>query len=99
MEFRRPGPGHAGSVKSPALVCISITGPADIGLPAVLNMTSTQSYRYRVVDVFTDTPLKGNPLAVFPDARGLDDDTMQDIARELNLSETTFVLPATRPDC
>jgi trans-2,3-dihydro-3-hydroxyanthranilate isomerase len=62
-------------------------------------MTSTQSYRYRVVDVFTDTPLEGNPLAVFPDAQGLADATMQDIARELNLSETTFVLPATRPDC
>jgi trans-2,3-dihydro-3-hydroxyanthranilate isomerase len=62
-------------------------------------MTSTRSYRYRVVDVFTDTPLEGNPLAVFPEAQGLDDDTMQDIARELNLSETTFVLPATRPDC
>ncbi|HET7340609.1 MAG TPA: PhzF family phenazine biosynthesis protein, partial [Methylomirabilota bacterium] len=41
----------------------------------------------------------GNPLAVFLDGRGLDDGTMQAIAREMNLSETTFVLPATRPDC
>ncbi len=49
--------------------------------------------RYRVVDVFTDTPLQGNPLAVFPDARGLDDLTMQAIAKELNLSETAFILP------
>ncbi|MEO6913442.1 MAG: PhzF family phenazine biosynthesis protein [Candidatus Baltobacteraceae bacterium] len=49
--------------------------------------------RYRVVDVFTDTPLQGNPLAVFPDARGLDDLTMQAIAKELNLSETVFILP------
>jgi trans-2,3-dihydro-3-hydroxyanthranilate isomerase len=57
------------------------------------------SYRYRVVDVFTKQPLQGNPLAVFPDASGLDDATMQKIARELNLSETTFVLPPTRPDC
>lgn len=58
-----------------------------------------RSYRYRVVDVFTDQPLEGNSLAVFPDASGLDDDMMQRIARELNLSETTFVFPATRADC
>ena len=55
--------------------------------------------RYRVVDVFTTHQLEGNPLAVFPDASGLDQPTMQKIARELNLSETTFVLPATRSDC
>lgn len=55
--------------------------------------------RYRVVDVFTDKPFEGNPLAVFPDASGLDTDTMQKIAKELNLSETTFVFPATREDC
>jgi trans-2,3-dihydro-3-hydroxyanthranilate isomerase len=51
------------------------------------------------VDVFTDQPLEGNSLAVFPDASGMDDDLMQRIARELNLSETTFVFPATRVDC
>jgi trans-2,3-dihydro-3-hydroxyanthranilate isomerase len=50
--------------------------------------------RYVVVDVFTDRPLAGNPLAVFTDARGLSQDTMQALACELNLSETTFVLPA-----
>lgn len=50
--------------------------------------------RYVLVDVFTDRPLAGNPLAVFTDARGLTQDTMQSLARELNLSETTFVLPA-----
>jgi trans-2,3-dihydro-3-hydroxyanthranilate isomerase len=54
---------------------------------------------YHVVDVFTQKPLEGNALAVFPDGRHLDDATMQDIAREMNLSETTFVLPPTRPDC
>lgn len=43
------------------------------------------------LDVFTDTPLAGNPLAVFPDGGGFEDDTMQAIAREMNLSETTFV--------
>lgn len=53
-------------------------------------------YRYRIVDVFTERALEGNPLAVFPDARGIDDATMQRIAREMNLSETTFVLPASR---
>jgi len=56
-------------------------------------------YRYRVVDVFTEKPLEGNPLAVFPEAAGIDDATMQKIAKELNLSETTFVLPPTRSDC
>jgi trans-2,3-dihydro-3-hydroxyanthranilate isomerase len=62
-------------------------------------MRRPQSYRYWVVDVFTDQPLEGNSLAVFSDASGLDDETMQKIAKELNLSETTFVFPATRADC
>jgi len=61
-------------------------------------MTSSQTYPYRVVDVFTERPLEGNALAVFPNGGGLEDATMQSIARELNLSETVFVLPATRPD-
>ncbi len=55
-------------------------------------------FAYHVVDVFTQEPLEGNPLAVVPDARGLDAVTMQRIARELNLSETTFVLHAEIPD-
>ena len=42
-------------------------------------------------DVFTSLPFEGNPLAVFPDATGLTDDQMQAIAREMNLSETTFI--------
>lgn len=49
--------------------------------------------RYVVADVFTDTPLQGNPLAVFQDAAGLAGELMQRAARELNLSETVFVLP------
>lgn len=49
------------------------------------------------VDVFTETPLEGNPLAVFPRASGLSDAEMASIAREMNLSETTFVLPAANP--
>ncbi|HKA27578.1 MAG TPA: PhzF family phenazine biosynthesis protein [Gaiellaceae bacterium] len=51
-------------------------------------------YRYVVCDVFTDTPLQGNQLAVFTDARGLESETMQALAREINYSESTFVLPA-----
>ena len=50
--------------------------------------------RYVVVDVFTETPLHGNQLAVFTDAREVDGELMQRLARELNYSETTFVLPA-----
>ncbi|GAC1543206.1 MAG: PhzF family phenazine biosynthesis protein [Vulcanimicrobiaceae bacterium] len=52
---------------------------------------------YEVVDVFTKIPLEGNPLAVFYDGRDVDDVTMQRIARELSLSETTFVFPPERP--
>jgi trans-2,3-dihydro-3-hydroxyanthranilate isomerase len=50
-------------------------------------------FRYVVCDVFTDTPLQGNQLAVFTDARALDGETMQALAREINYSESTFVLP------
>jgi trans-2,3-dihydro-3-hydroxyanthranilate isomerase len=50
-------------------------------------------YRYLTADVFTDRPFGGNPLAVLPDARGLSDPRMQQVARELNLSETVFVFP------
>jgi predicted PhzF superfamily epimerase YddE/YHI9 len=62
-------------------------------------MPQTNSFRYRVVDVFTTESLAGNPLAVFPDSSAIDETTMQKIARELNLAETVFVLPATRKDC
>jgi trans-2,3-dihydro-3-hydroxyanthranilate isomerase len=72
---------------------------AQLAAALIPQMPPAGSFRYRVVDVFTDRPLEGNALAVFPDASGLDDATMQGIAREMNLSETTFVLPATRKDC
>ncbi|MBV8828295.1 MAG: PhzF family phenazine biosynthesis protein [Acidobacteriaceae bacterium] len=62
-------------------------------------MTRTKSYPYTVVDVFTTEPLSGNSLAVFPEASKFDAAAMQKIARELNLTETAFVLPATRSDC
>jgi trans-2,3-dihydro-3-hydroxyanthranilate isomerase len=51
-------------------------------------------FAFRLVNVFAETPLAGNPLAVFEDARGLDDATMQALALQFNLSETTFVLPS-----
>ncbi len=55
------------------------------------------AWDFVTLDVFTDTRFGGNQLAVFPDARGLTDAQMQSLASELNLSETTFVLPAESP--
>jgi len=51
-------------------------------------------YAFRIVNVFAEAPLAGNPLAVFEDGHGLDDATMQALALQFNLSETTFVLPS-----
>jgi len=51
-------------------------------------------YRYRLVNVFAETPLGGNPLCVFEDARGLTGEQMLALARQFNLSETTFILPS-----
>jgi trans-2,3-dihydro-3-hydroxyanthranilate isomerase len=51
------------------------------------------AHRFVVADVFTDTPLTGNQLAVFTDARAIDDPTMQALALEIGFSETVFVLP------
>ncbi|TMH57003.1 MAG: PhzF family phenazine biosynthesis protein [Betaproteobacteria bacterium] len=53
-------------------------------------------YAFRIVNVFAEERLAGNPLAVFEDGRGLDDAAMQALALQFNLSETTFVLPSTR---
>jgi trans-2,3-dihydro-3-hydroxyanthranilate isomerase len=53
--------------------------------------------QYRIVDVFTDRMFGGNPLAVFLDGRGVSDTEMQALAREMNLSETTFILPPDDP--
>lgn len=54
------------------------------------------THRFRLVNVFAESTLAGNPLAVFEDARGLEDATMQALALQFNLSETTFVLPSER---
>jgi trans-2,3-dihydro-3-hydroxyanthranilate isomerase len=50
-------------------------------------------FRYVVADVFTDTPLQGNQVAVFTDARDIPEHRLQELAREINFSETTFVYP------
>ena len=54
------------------------------------------THAFRIVNVFAETPFGGNPLAVFEDARGIDDPTMQALALQFNLSETTFILPSDR---
>ena len=53
--------------------------------------------RYAILDVFTATPLEGNPLAVVLDSKGLSAEAMQKIAAEFNLSETVFISPASKP--
>jgi trans-2,3-dihydro-3-hydroxyanthranilate isomerase len=56
-----------------------------------------RSLKFYQADVFSAQPFGGNPVAVFPEAQGLTDDQLQQIAREMNLSETVFVLPPTDP--
>jgi PhzF family phenazine biosynthesis protein len=55
------------------------------------------TFKYRIVNVFAEAPLAGNPLCVFEDGRGLDETVMQALALQFNLSETTFVMPAASP--
>ena len=64
-----------------------------VGTNGRLESRQVPTLRYVVADVFTDRPLAGNQLAVFTDGRDVDDATMQALARELNFSETVFVLP------
>ena len=56
-----------------------------------------RSLKFYQADVFSAQPFGGNPVAIFPEAQGLSDDQLQQIAREMNLSETVFVLPPTDP--
>ena len=58
----------------------------------------TRRYRFRVVNVFAESRLAGNPLAVVEDAEGLSDDEMQQLALQFNLSESTFILASARAD-
>src|SRR4051812_17669323 len=55
------------------------------------------AYNFALVDVFSDRPFGGNQLAVFPNAEGIGEQTLQQLAREFNFSETTFVLPPRDP--
>src|SRR5436190_14454319 len=55
-----------------------------------------QDHAFRIVNVFAESPLAGNPLCVFESGEGLDGATMQALALQFNLSETTFVLPSDR---
>jgi trans-2,3-dihydro-3-hydroxyanthranilate isomerase len=64
-----------------------------ITLPSQSSQADSRRYRFVQIDVFTSRRLEGNKLPVFPDARGLSDAEMQNIARETNLQETTFVFP------
>src|SRR5262245_32031298 len=67
------------------------------GSGSSLGPRTMRRLRYRRIDVFTNRPFGGNPLAVFTDGDGLSPKTMQSIARELNLSETTFVMSPADP--
>ena len=81
--------------ESTAIERLSAFDPfASPGREGTRGRPAREGLRYLVLDVFTDVPLQGNPLAVFTDARTLSDETMQQIARELNLSESVFMLPA-----
>jgi trans-2,3-dihydro-3-hydroxyanthranilate isomerase len=66
----------------------TVTSQRPAGLPA-----SSRAFDYALVDVFAEESLQGNQLAIFTDARGLSSEEMQALARETNLSETTFILP------
>jgi len=67
---------------------------AQLPLDLDLGRQTRELHRYFVVDVFTDTPLEGNQLAVFTDGRPFSSEQMQRLARELSLSETVFILPS-----
>ncbi|MCI3207492.1 MULTISPECIES: PhzF family phenazine biosynthesis protein [Pandoraea] len=58
----------------------------------------SRSYAFRIVNVFAESTFGGNPLCVFEDARGMSDDEMRSLARQFNLSETTFILPSETAD-
>jgi trans-2,3-dihydro-3-hydroxyanthranilate isomerase len=77
-----------------ALSSAEVSKSLDGGMPPLVMANVT--LRYVICDVFTDRPLEGNQLAVFTNATKISDGLMQRLARELNFSETTFVLPPSR---
>src|SRR5258708_11549146 len=71
---------------------------AHAGGSDVMRRGTLSNYKFFQLDVFTDQPFSGNPLAVFLDAEGITDEEMKQIAREMNLSETVFVLPSEKEE-
>src|SRR5260370_17850804 len=65
--------------------------------PAESRVQGLMGHRIHTVDVFTERPLAGNQLAVVLDAQDISGEVMQRIAKEMNISETTFVLPPADP--
>lgn len=80
-----------------AMGALATGGNAQAAEPA--KPAKAEGHAYEVYDVFTDTPLTGNPVAVFIAPDGLTPDTMMAMTREINYSECTFVFPATLPGC
>ena len=78
---------------SSALCHAHLSGRSTPALDQQIFTDMAASYDFVQLDVFTRRPLAGNPLAIFTDARGLTDKQMQGLAHEMNLSETTFILP------
>ncbi len=78
-------------------LAVSAIVPAALGRAIARSATTpkrlARRFHFVQIDVFTSQPLQGNPLSVFTDARGLSDSEMQELARETNLQETTFVFP------
>src|SRR5438034_9449569 len=91
----RSASGLPGAASAWRTITSRIAGQDKAASPrTALCLTATVSrHRYVVVDVFTDEPLAGNQLAVFTDAREIPEAQLQRLAREMNLSETTFVYP------
>ena len=78
---------------SSALCHAHLSGRSTATLDHQIYTDMAASCDFVQLDVFTRTPLAGNPLAILIDARGLADKQIQPLAREMNLSETTFILP------
>src|SRR5215510_12913400 len=91
----------ADPVKFATVFGVSVSNSRAVKFPSLVvkcAYTMARSYRYLHYDVFSDRLFGGNQLAVFLDGRGLATNTMQSMAKEMNFSETTFVLPAERVD-
>src|SRR5215212_3457301 len=93
-SLRRPVGASAEKLGTRARRCKQTLGPP---VPSTATFPGMPRFRYLTADVFTDQPFGGNQLAVFPDATGIPEHRLQDVAREFNFSETTFVFPPADP--